>query len=83
VGPSLLQGVWFPSYLPLDGTGSYPDFLGRNRQPTVPRVHDPDKGTNLCIVYNYHDSCAYSYKWFGILSRLDGLLWNGLGWFLV
>jgi hypothetical protein len=34
-------------------------------------------------VYNYHDSCAYGYKWFGILSRLVGfgcgMVWFGFG----
>jgi hypothetical protein len=31
----------------------------------------------LYKVYNYHDSRACGYKWFGILSRLDGY-WMGL-----
>jgi hypothetical protein len=24
-GPYLIQGIWFPSRLPLEGTGPYPD----------------------------------------------------------
>jgi hypothetical protein len=28
--------------VPLEGTKSYPNLLGRNRHPTVPRVQDPD-----------------------------------------
>jgi hypothetical protein len=30
------------------------------------------QGANLCRVYNYHDSRAYSYKWSGILPKIDG-----------
>jgi hypothetical protein len=29
-------------------------------------------GYNLCKVYTYHDSQAYGYKRYEILSRLDG-----------
>jgi hypothetical protein len=40
-------------------------------------------GRYLCKVYNCHDSRAYGYKRFGILSRLVGLEWdwnwNGFG----
>jgi hypothetical protein len=36
--------------------------------------------TNLCKVYNYHDTCAYSYKRSGILSRLVGFE-CGMVWF--
>jgi hypothetical protein len=36
-------------------------------------------GDNLCKVYNYHDSRACGYKWFGILSRLDGMV-LGMVW---
>jgi hypothetical protein len=32
---------------------------------------------HLCKVYNYHGSQACSYKWSGILCRLDGL---GMEW---
>jgi hypothetical protein len=40
-------------------------------------------GTNLCIVYNYHDSRAYGgYKQSGFLTRLVDiglvLLWMGI-----
>jgi hypothetical protein len=39
-------------------------------------------GTNLCRVYNCHDSCAYSYKLSGILPGLVGIglvwLWMGI-----
>jgi hypothetical protein len=36
---------------------------------------------NLCKVYNYHDSRAYSYKRSKILPRIDGMVleWNGYG----
>jgi hypothetical protein len=30
---------------------------------------------HLCKVYNYHGSQACSYKRFGILTRLDGMVW--------
>jgi hypothetical protein len=33
-------------------------------------------GHYLCKVYNYHDSRACGYMWFGILPRIDGI---GLG----
>jgi hypothetical protein len=35
------------------------------------------QGTNLCRVYNYHDSQACDYKRSGILFWLDGL--DGMG----
>jgi hypothetical protein len=34
-------------------------------------------GHYLCKVYNYDDSRACSYKWFGILFSLDGMVWDG------
>jgi hypothetical protein len=39
------------------------------------------QGTNLCRVYNYHDSRAYGYKWSGILTGLVGigLIWLWIG----
>jgi hypothetical protein len=37
------------------------------------------QGTKLCKVYNYHDSQPCSYKWFGILFWLDGMVWFGMG----
>jgi hypothetical protein len=42
VGSYPIRSIWFPSHLLLEGTGSYPDFLGLNRWPMVPRVQDPD-----------------------------------------
>jgi hypothetical protein len=36
-------------------------------------------GCYLCKVYNYHGSRACGYKWSGILSRLDGMVWLGHG----
>jgi hypothetical protein len=41
VGPYLIQGVWFPNCLPLEGIGPYPDLLGCNQRPEVPRVRHP------------------------------------------
>jgi hypothetical protein len=42
-GPSLsVRSTWFPTHLPPERTGLYP-YLGRNRQPAVPEIHDPDK----------------------------------------
>jgi hypothetical protein len=38
-------------------------------------------GTNLCKVYNYHDSWACGYKQSGILLRLDGWDVGWLVWF--
>jgi hypothetical protein len=38
------------------------------------------QGTNLCKVYNYHDSRAYGYKRSGILFWLDGMVWMRMGW---
>jgi hypothetical protein len=38
------------------------------------------QGTNLCKVYNYHDSQACGYKQSGILPRID---WYGYGVVLV
>jgi hypothetical protein len=38
------------------------------------------QGTNLCKVYNCHDSHAYDYKRSGILSRLVGF-GCGMVWF--
>jgi hypothetical protein len=38
IGPYLVQGTWFPSHLPLEGTKSYSNCLGRNRRPAVPGV---------------------------------------------
>jgi hypothetical protein len=35
-------------------------------------------GRYLCKVYNYHDSRACDYKRSEILSRLDGLVGNGM-----
>jgi hypothetical protein len=35
------------------------------------------QGTNLCKVYNYHDSRACDYKRYGILFLLDGVVWDG------
>jgi hypothetical protein len=43
VGPYPVWGIWVSSRLPLEGTGLYPDFLGRNQWPTVPGVQDLDK----------------------------------------
>jgi hypothetical protein len=42
VGPYPVQGTWFPSYLLLEGTGSYPYLLGHNRHPAVLEEEDPD-----------------------------------------
>jgi hypothetical protein len=36
------MGIWFPSRLPLEGTGLYPDLLGRNQRPMVLTVQDPN-----------------------------------------
>jgi hypothetical protein len=40
-------------------------------------------GRYLCKVYNYHDSEACGYKWYGILPRIEGMVmvwsWNGFG----
>jgi hypothetical protein len=41
VRPYPVRGTWFPNRLSLEGTRSYLDFLGRNRQFTVPGVQDP------------------------------------------
>jgi hypothetical protein len=41
-GAYLIRGTWFPICLPLVGTGSYLDLLGRNWYPMVARVQDPD-----------------------------------------
>jgi hypothetical protein len=38
------------------------------------------KGYYLCKVYNYHDNRACGYKQSGILSRLDGMVWMGYGY---
>jgi hypothetical protein len=35
-------------------------------------------GRYLCKVYNYHDSRACGYKWFGIFFQLVGLIGNGV-----
>jgi hypothetical protein len=43
VGPYLVWGAWFPSYLPLEGTGPYLDLVSHNWRPAVPRAQDPDK----------------------------------------
>jgi hypothetical protein len=40
--PYIVWSTWFPSHLPLERTRSYPDLLGCNRRPAVPRVQDPD-----------------------------------------
>jgi hypothetical protein len=37
----LVLGAWFPRCLPQEGTGHI-KFLGRNWQPSVPGVQDPD-----------------------------------------
>jgi hypothetical protein len=37
-------------------------------------------GRYLCKVYNYHDSRACGYKWFGILPRIEGMVWEWDGW---
>jgi hypothetical protein len=42
VGLYMVWSMWFLSHLSLEGTGSYPDLLGRNRWHTVPRIHDPN-----------------------------------------
>jgi hypothetical protein len=42
VGPYLVWGAWLPSHLPLEGAGSYLDFLGHNRYPMVHGVLDLD-----------------------------------------
>jgi hypothetical protein len=34
------------------------------------------QGTNLCIVYNYHDSRACGYKQSGIVPRIQGMVWE-------
>jgi hypothetical protein len=39
-------------------------------------------GTNLCEMYNYHDSRAHGHERSGILSRLDGLEY-GMVWFVM
>jgi hypothetical protein len=44
VGLYPVQDIWFPNHLPLEGVGSYPDLLGHNRWPMVPRVQDPNNG---------------------------------------
>jgi hypothetical protein len=41
VGPYLVRGTLFPTCLPLEGIGSYPD-LGCNQWPAVSGVQDPD-----------------------------------------
>jgi hypothetical protein len=41
-GPYLVWGTWFPTYLPLEGTGVHPYFLGHNQRPVVPGVQDLD-----------------------------------------
>jgi hypothetical protein len=33
-------------------------------------------GRYLYKVYNYHDSRTCGYKWYEILFRLGGLVWN-------
>jgi hypothetical protein len=43
VGPYLIRGTWLLSRLSLKRTESYLDLLGRNWQPVVPGVEDPDK----------------------------------------
>jgi hypothetical protein len=43
VGPYLIWCIWFPNHLPMEETGSYPDFLNHNRRPVVPGVQDPNK----------------------------------------
>jgi hypothetical protein len=40
VGPYLVQGTWFPSHLPLEGTCRIQIF-GRDRRPTLPRGTRP------------------------------------------
>jgi hypothetical protein len=39
----LVWGTWFPNRLPLEGTGPYLDFFGRNWRPRAPTVQDLDK----------------------------------------
>jgi hypothetical protein len=38
------------------------------------------QGTNLCRVYNYHDSRACGYKRSVILPRIEGMVWEWDGW---
>jgi hypothetical protein len=42
VGPYLIWSVGLHSCLSLEGTGPYPDLLGRNRWHVVPSVQGPD-----------------------------------------
>jgi hypothetical protein len=44
VGPYLVWSLWFPSRLPLEGTGPYRDLLGHNQRSAVPGVQDLNKG---------------------------------------
>jgi hypothetical protein len=41
VGPCLVHGTWFPSHLPLKGTGPYQTHLGRNWCPQYPGYRIP------------------------------------------
>jgi hypothetical protein len=38
------------------------------------------QGTNICRVYNCHDSRACGYKRSGILPRIEGMVWEWDGW---
>jgi hypothetical protein len=46
----MVCGAWFSRHLLLEGTGSYPNFLGRNRWPVVPGVQDPDTIHKINII---------------------------------
>jgi hypothetical protein len=48
-------------------------------------MHGWIQGTNLCKVYNYHDSRACGYKWSVILPRIEGMdmEWFGFGYGMV
>jgi hypothetical protein len=41
VGPYLVCGAWFPSHLPLEGTGSYPDFWALTGGPRYSGYNTP------------------------------------------
>jgi hypothetical protein len=45
MGPCLVWGTGFPSHFPLEGTGSYPIYLGHNRWIAVPVLQDPDSSS--------------------------------------
>jgi hypothetical protein len=47
VGPYPLWDTYYPSHLPLEGTGPYLDCLGHNQQPTQNNGTDPQVASEI------------------------------------